>query len=207
MYKELISCPLVLTLGEFWYLGYRGYITLPVLNLRLSLLRDERERVHVVNNIPFSTWANHVYGICSTILLGDINKLELHSKIEAITMFYGGLGIYSVFKDNIVPVTLDFVNKKKFYFYLCTAETFGRHEEAKLEDWLMFQLALREGFTEFLPLVCSRVGNYTNRVCVVKTSHGLLKIAVEELDHEGCIRIYPDNAPLRHVIALEQGFM
>lgn len=203
-YKELVSCPLTLVLGEFEHREIGGYVTLPISNLRLSILVHREGGIRIVSNIPFREWVNHLREVCYATYTGTIDKLNLLGRVEAISMFYGGLGVYGVLGDQVVPMSLDFVNKQRFYFYIAPLVPSKGYEKASLGDWVLLQLALREGLEDILLATCRYVAKSNPDSCVIRTSHGELVISRRELRANNYIRIFPENVPLRHVVAVDR---
>ncbi|MEM4487404.1 MAG: hypothetical protein QXK88_01150 [Desulfurococcaceae archaeon] len=202
-YKELISCPLVLVLGKFTYGDLTGFVSLPVLNLRVSILVTNSGEHRVVSNVSNEEWLDKLYRVCSAVLSGNISSLNDMEKIEATSMIYGGLGLYSTIDGNAECVSLDYVNTKSFYFYLTPSKLNGSYAEARLEDWVALQFALRAGLKKTLHYACSNISRDGGEVCAIKSSHGLLRITSSRTPPwGGCTRVIPDNSPLRHVIAL-----
>ncbi|MEL9999991.1 MAG: hypothetical protein QXH02_00560 [Desulfurococcaceae archaeon] len=203
-YKELISCPLTLVLGEFEQGGLRGYVALPLSNLRLNILVSREGDVRVVSNIPRKEWVDHLLEVCYAVFTGNVNDLDLLERVEATLMFYGGLGVYGVLDNRVVPISLDFVNKQYFYFYVSPVGGLSRnYEKAQLGDWVLLQLALREGLSNLLQNVCRHIARTSNDSCVLETSHGGLVISRREMHVDNYIRVFPDNVPLRHVVTVE----
>ena len=203
-YKELVSCPLILVLGKFSYEGLEGYATLPVLNLRLNILRPREGCTRIVSNIPYSEWALRLREVCLAVYENRLENLDLVKRVEATSMFYGGIGLYGVVDGNhVVAISLDFVDKKHYYFYL-RPEPIPRRDlgEMPLENWVILQFALREGLDVLLLKACRDLTREWGE-CTIKTTHGDLVISSKELRGEGFLRVFPDNAPLRHVVAVE----
>lgn len=203
MYRELISCPLVLTIGRFIYNNIEGYVTLPILNLRLNILRDSGGELFTFSNIPHGDWREHVREVCYAIFTSKLHELDPMSKLEALTMFHGGIGIYVVLGDKILPISLDFINRKNTYFYLKPRPLGRDYVESSLENWLMLSFTLREGIYDLSMKICNRIYDTSNETCSLKTNHGVLLITTSIIRDPDYIRVYPDNSPLRHVISVE----
>jgi hypothetical protein len=200
-YKELYSCPLVVILGSFNYNGLNGFITLPVVNMRLSVLISRDKEIRIVSNISRYSWFDQLKRVCLSICFNELRHLGFLEKVIATSMFYGGLGIYVVNRDTVSILSLDFVNKRKHYFYLLPSDFNTSFDKARLEDWVILQFALREGDSNLLFSVCNNALR-KNGMCEIITSHGLLRISDKEIREINWIRIIPDNAPLRHVISV-----
>lgn len=191
-------------LGEFQHSGLRGYVAMPLSNLRLNILVSRRGDVRVVSNIPYKEWINHLLGVCYAVFTGNVDNLDLLERVEATLMFYGGLGVCGVLDSRVAPISIDFVNKQHFYFYMSSTGSLSRsYEKAQLGDWVLLQFALREGLNDLLRSVCRHVAKTSDGSCVLKTSHGELIVSSEERHVKDHIRVFPDNAPLRHVVSIE----
>jgi|YelNatPaOPRAMG01_1025707.scaffolds.fasta_scaffold20463_5 hypothetical protein len=200
-YKELYSCPLVVILGSFNYNGLNGFVTLPVVNMRLNVLISRDNEVRIVSNISRHNWYEQLKRVCLSICLNEPMNLSVLEKVIATSMFYGGLGIYVVNRDSVSILSLDFVNKRKHYFYVLPSDFNTNFDKARLEDWVILQFALREGDSDLLLSVCNNAFREKG-MCKIITSHGLLRISDREICEDNWIRIIPDNAPLRHVISV-----
>lgn len=203
-YKELVSCPLTVVLGSFEHRKLSGYVVLPLLNLRFNILVDRDNRIRLTTNIPRAEWGARLRGICYALYSGNTNELSPMEMAEAASMLYGGVGMYAVLNGKVLPLSLDFVNKSRFYFYLLPFSTHcGEYIRAQLADWITLQFALREGLVELLFETCQHIGESSGGICILESNLGKLIISLNELRGGSYLRVIPDNAPLRHVIAVD----
>lgn len=205
-YRELVSCPLTVILGAFEHRGLSGYVVLPLLNLRFNILVDENGVVKCATNVPYPDWSARLYEICYALYLGKVSELDALKKVEAVSMFYGGVGVYAVIGGEILPVSIDFVDRSLFQFYILPSTIRTNYKAASLSDWITVQFALREGLAEVLLNECQYIGSSDGDVCIIETSHGKLAITASSKLHRvwnGYIRVVPENAPLRHVVAFD----
>lgn len=201
MYKELYSCPLVIILGSFNYDDLTGLVTLPVLNFRLNILLSQNNETRVIHNLPRRSWYEQLHRVCISIYSDNLKHLNNYEKVIAASMFYGGFGLYALIEDKVSILSLDFVNKKHYYFYILPSDlSFSKLKEVRLEDWIVVQFALREGINKLLYNICSKSFE-KGAPCEINTSHGLLRISDKNISEDNWIRIFPDNAPLRHVVS------
>ncbi|MCC6053065.1 MAG: hypothetical protein LM569_02570 [Desulfurococcaceae archaeon] len=206
-YRELYSCPLTLLLGVFEYSDLKGYVIMPILNLRVNLLTTRSGEVKVYSNIPISHWREHTVKLCASIASNQVSSLNKVDQAKVYSMFYGGVGSYIVYKDELIPVAVDFVDTDKFFFYLeinsnmhLETTTSGR-----LEDWIIFQAALRSGELPLLVSSCRSLSRYigSGESCTITTDLGVLRITRERLEGDRYLRVVPDNTPLRHVVVVD----
>ncbi|MEM4718076.1 MAG: hypothetical protein QXE81_04885 [Desulfurococcaceae archaeon] len=202
-YTELYSCPLTLIIGKFKHGDLRGYITLPVLNMRVNLLIDMNNNIRVVSNIHNKVWLEELLKICIAIYRDQVNALNVVERILAYTMFYGGLNIHGTYRDKEYLISMDYVNNKRFSFKLTLSKEnkLDHISESTLESWLLLQFTLREGVIDLLTDICKNYFEYRDKNCILYTSHGKLEITHSPGGAKG-IRIIPDNNPLRHVVSL-----
>lgn len=201
-YIELYSCPLTLILGMFKHGDLTGYITLPLLNLRLNLLIDKNKNIRIVSNIYNNKWVDELSKTCMAICKNQVEVLDTLEKILVHTMFYGGLNIHGIYKNREYLISMDYVNKKRFYFRLIPSGEIKADDVSKstLDNWLLLQFSLREGINDLLAEICRNNFEYIDRSCILHTSHGFMEITHSPGD-DRALRIIPDNNPLRHVIS------
>lgn len=207
-YRELISCPVVLAIGKFSYGDITGFVMLPILNFRVSILISSDGKQRVVSNAPNREWFSRSYRVCNAIMSGSIDSLDSLEKVEASSMMYGGIGIYSLVEGNVACVSLDYVNTRSLNFYLAPVDYISTDycTEAGLDNWVMLQLAFRTGISRILGRVCTNMFGSYKGGCTIRSSHGLLYITEHKSPpSEDYIRVVPDNNPLRHVLALTTG--
>lgn len=202
-YRELVSCPLTVVLGSFEHRKLSGYVILPLLNLRLNILVRRNNEIRYTTNIPRTEWSTRLHGICYALYSGNVDRLGPVEMAEAVSMFYGGVGIYAVLNGKVLPLSLDFVDKSRFYFYLLPLSTRCEYVKAQLADWITLQFALREGLVELLFETCQHIGESSGGACILKSNLGKLIISANELYDSSYLRVFPDNAPLRHVITVD----
>ena len=172
-----------------------------IFNLRLNILESKTGEIRVVSNIPFENWREEIYKVCYAIYAKNLDKLNYLEKIEATSMFYGGIGTYTIMSGAVIPIILDYIDKKNFYFYLAPSNVEKSIEENNLENWVILHFALREGLQFLLNRVCRDYPQRGN--CIIKTNRGTLLISSEAQLNPGYIRLIPDNNPLRHVIVVD----
>lgn len=203
-YRELISCPMPILLGSFEHNELKGYVTLFSTNYRLNILIDHDGNARIVSNIHNKSWLDHLSRICVSIINNRLLDLDYPDRALAYSMYYGGLVVTGVVSNNIYVISPDYVNKKKFFFYLTSWHDVSTNDlsKASLGDWISLQLSLREGLVDLFMSICKRSFAYRDKACVLTTSHGELFITNEE-NFPGGIRIYPDNNPFRHVVSIQ----
>jgi len=197
LYWELVSCPLVVLLGRFEYKSLEGLVALPLLNLRVSILRRDNGSLRVVSNIPYSDWRALVENLCSLIVNGQLPSAGSWEEAMFKSMMYGGLGLYIKLNRGYDVLTLDFVDTTSFKFYLSPRPLSFDIPVYNLEDLVVLQYALRRGDRELVSNVCASI---TGGECALNTSHGVLLITETPPTGRGFMRVVPDNTPLRHVI-------
>ncbi|MFZ8782888.1 MAG: hypothetical protein ACO2OR_02755 [Desulfurococcaceae archaeon] len=205
-YKELYSCPLPVLIGVFEYSGLLGYVVMPILNLRANLLITRNGEFKYYSNISTPSWREHVFKLCVAIASNKLNSLSTIDLAKAYSMFYGGIGSFIAYKSSLIPITIDFVNTEKYYFYLKPHSTLLSEHSTKgrLEEWVIFHSSLRSGEFDLLIESCRKLhsSSVEEASCTLTTDLGLLKITREKREYSDYIRVAPDNAPLRHVVSI-----
>lgn len=205
-YRELFSCPFTLILGSYEYRDLKGYIVMPILNYRLNLLISRSGEIKVLSNIPQIDWRNSTFKLCSAIATNKLSDLYTIDLVRAYSMFYGGICNFLIYENNILPVTIDFINTEKYYFYLEPhIDVNTPISKGKLEDWIILQTALRSGDFDLLVKACKNLtpSNVSSEECNIRSDCGVIKITRRKFEKSSYLRIIPDNTPLRHIIALE----
>ena len=140
------------------------------------------------------------------VATGKMSALSDLDMIRVYAMFYGGVGSYVKHGDMLIPITIDFIDTEKYYFYLESQSTLSRVEltKGRLEDWVIFQSALRSGDFDLLLESCKKLSpsSVSSEICAINSDLGVLEVARIKLNR-GRLRVIPDNAPLRHVVILE----
>ena len=208
-YRELFSCPFTLILGSYEYLDLKGYVVMSVLNYRLNLLVSQSGEIRVLSNIPQASWRDFTFKLCSAIATNKLSDLYTVDLVRAYSMFYSGICSFLIYGNNILPVTIDFVNTEKYYFYLepytGVSTSILNTSRGKLEDWIIFQTALRSGEFDLLIKACKNLepSSVSSEECNIRSDCGVLKITKRKLEISSYLRIIPDNTPLRHIVVLE----
>lgn|GEM_PF-848052 len=208
-YRELFSCPFTLILGSYEYLDLHGYVVMPVLNYRLNLLVSRSGEIRVLSNIPQASWRDSTFKLCSAIATNKLSDLYTVDLVRAYSMFYSGICSFLIYENIILPVTIDFVNAEKYYFYLKPYTDINtpvlNTSRGKLEDWIIFQTALRSGEFDLLIRACKNLtpSSVSTEECNIRSDFGVLKITKRKIERSSYLRIIPDNTPLRHVVVLE----
>lgn len=204
MYDELYSCPLVVILGSFTHRGHTGWVTLPLLNYRVALLRKNGEW-RVVSNIDWERGYVRSMEACRSIAGEAVEGFNVELDLAVHTSFYGGIGSYILGETGLRPLSIDIVNTRVFKFYFKPREGDPRKPpEGNIGDWLLLQAALREGWVKPVAETCRALGSIRDGVCVVEADIGDIAIATSMIQLDGWLRVTPDNSPLRHVVAVER---
>ncbi|MEM4528005.1 MAG: hypothetical protein QXS23_02265 [Desulfurococcaceae archaeon] len=201
-YSELHSCPLVIVIDAFKTHGFEMYVTLPLLNYRLNVLRKNND-YRIVHNRPLKEWLSDIEEACMNIVFGNIDSNDFQKLLYINTMFYGGLNIHMRYGEGIIPVSIDYIDKSRFNFYLKPHEKIEKIPRISpgelLSNWLLLQIGLREGIKDIVFKACKSL-SVIQEECVIETSHGLLKIASSNEILDNWLRVVPDNNPFRHVV-------
>lgn len=201
-YREMVSCPLALILGRFVYGKHNGAIILNVLNYRSTVLLSGEGGYRLVSNIPPGVDRGETSTLCVHIAKKEIDNLSLHEKMLYRSYLYGGMGTFLLRGNEVIPISIDLVDPRAFSMFLDPRRLFSSVRTASLEHWLMFQVALREGDYSLLRETCRVIGEVLEEGCAINSDKGLLYIRSSATYVDNMLRIFPDNAPLRHVVKL-----
>jgi len=202
-YSELHSCPIVATTGSFKWRSYNGWVALPLLNYRVTLLRRSDEW-RVVSNASSLPGYEKSFKACRSITEGILYTGVIDVDLAINASFYGGIGSYINVDSAIRPVSIDLVDTRTFKFYLKPYEnTIDKVSKGSLEDWILLQAGLREGWPRIVMEACEKIGLVKGEHCIIITDIGDLLITRKEVRVNDWVRVVPDNAPLRHVVNVD----
>lgn len=197
-YDWLYSCPAILVIGYYRLYGYRGIVTLPLVYPRINIL-GRNKVFKEYNSIPPYMFSEKIKKICYMIVHGEKPVNDFIEKALFTTMYYGGYNMLLEYNNEIIPLTIELVNTKKFFFYYKKLDK-ARPITRDVKTWLSLGAGLRIGSKELVFNACKDIGLIDKSNCYIETYDGLLIITMEKLRDKNYMRIVPDNNPLRHVI-------
>ena len=175
-----------------------GMLTMSLGNYRANILKKGNEWF-LFHNIPLELNPDETVNACFQIAKGFNHEQKGLEKVITTSMLYGGLTLFVEVGGKPVLLNMEPVNTHVFRFYINPR---GPRiiRESGFDQLSLFMLSLREGFEDLMHETCAEVGRGEGNTCVIPTSVGELIISTKEVVIEGLLRIFPDNAPLRHVV-------
>jgi len=198
IYDELYSCPKTILIGKTPIGKYSGLLTLSLGNFRANVLRKGGDWF-LFHNIPGELNPDETVYACFQVARGLLHEMKGLEKVIAASMFYGGLTFFVELESKQSLFNMEPVNTDVFRFYI-NPKGERNVKESSFEQLSLFTLSMREGWADLMRESCAEIGKVTGGFCAISTNVGELIVSTEEISEKGFLRVFPDNAPLRHVV-------